>query len=1176
VKIGKIEIPEALVNALRDRDKGLVVFAGAGVSMGEPANLPSFRRLAEQIAEGTGETLQDSEPEDRFLGRLQHVDVHARAANILSSGKAAPTLLHRDLLRLFPSVDKVRIVTTNFDPLFGQAAKEVFENEPTLYRAPALPLGRDFDGIVHVHGALLRPREMVLTDADFGRAYLTEGWACRFLVEVFLHYPVLFVGYSHNDVIVSYLARALPVSKAYPRFALIPVAENDDAKRWQVLGIAPILYPSSGARDHKALYQGVARLADLVRRGMVDWRRELEELACNPPPLDDEELSKIEFALEHAATTRLFTKHTPHPDWLTWFERRHYLDVLFREGAPSDRDLALSVWLAEYYAASRPDDLLSIIAKQRTVINPSLWKKLIHRLNATQPNTLDSATVARWTCVLLATAPAEDTQFSLRMLGACCAKCGALMSAVQVFGAMVRMRLLLDPATSTSADGNEASRHPPDVSVQPLAQRFALDDLWQKCLKPNLTEVASFVLPLLVRQLEEQHFTLRAWGVANREFDSASFQRSAIEPHEQDKYHKAVDPLIDVARDCLEWMAANRPHVAAGWCELLAHSEVPLLRRLAVHTLSARTDLTADNKINWLLDRIELHDLPAHHEIYREIGSAYPQAGAPVRARIIEQVLAYGGGREEYPGKESHTAYERFAWLHWLHTADPNCVLTKQSLDAVRAKYPDFEPREHPDFTHWMHCGWVAHNSPLTVDQLVSKPASEWLTQLLDFQGDAFNGPDRDGLLNEVVEAAKRDFRWGLNLAAAITNVQERNTDLWPCLLRAWSDMDLAEPDYRQVLDWLRRPELHVSHPRETATALYSLVKDQGRPYAVQLLTEANEIAAAMWRSLDRTETRHDSNDWLQVAINHPAGILSQFWTEGLSLWRQQQNPRPKALNGEYCAILTWVTQDTSLAGRLGRAVLASHFSFLLSSDEGWTRTNLLPFFDADKPGPDFQAVWTGFLYSGHLNPVLADVLGGSFLKAVTQLDSDLAHWRERFVEFYSALLGYYADDPPSTWIPPLFKHGGIEVQRLFASHVGYHLQGLDESEQGEWWQRWLKQYWENRLDGVPAILDAHEITRMLEWLLHLPAVFPEAVALAIRTPKVSLPHDSLLYGLRESELVQQYPEAVARLLIHICGPESTAEASFVKEIADKLDRTKLDPSLNKELNETLARLGYA
>lgn len=51
---------------------------------------------------------------------------------------------------------------------------------------------------------------MVLTDADFGRAYLTEGWARRFLVEVFRQYTVLFVGYSHSDVVMNYLARASP------------------------------------------------------------------------------------------------------------------------------------------------------------------------------------------------------------------------------------------------------------------------------------------------------------------------------------------------------------------------------------------------------------------------------------------------------------------------------------------------------------------------------------------------------------------------------------------------------------------------------------------------------------------------------------------------------------------------------------------------------------------------------------------------------------------------------------------------------------------------------------------------------------------------------------------------------------------------------------------------------
>ena len=41
-----------------------------------------------------------------------------------------------------------------------------------------------------------RAKDMVLTDADFGRAYLTEGWAQRFLVDVFREFTVLFIGYS--------------------------------------------------------------------------------------------------------------------------------------------------------------------------------------------------------------------------------------------------------------------------------------------------------------------------------------------------------------------------------------------------------------------------------------------------------------------------------------------------------------------------------------------------------------------------------------------------------------------------------------------------------------------------------------------------------------------------------------------------------------------------------------------------------------------------------------------------------------------------------------------------------------------------------------------------------------------------------------------------------------------
>ena len=81
-KLGELyfdnRILEAAVNG------NLVIFAGAGVSMGAPSSLPSFEALASQIAEGTGSVPEG--PIDRFLGSLEHsgVNVLQRAKDILS------------------------------------------------------------------------------------------------------------------------------------------------------------------------------------------------------------------------------------------------------------------------------------------------------------------------------------------------------------------------------------------------------------------------------------------------------------------------------------------------------------------------------------------------------------------------------------------------------------------------------------------------------------------------------------------------------------------------------------------------------------------------------------------------------------------------------------------------------------------------------------------------------------------------------------------------------------------------------------------------------------------------------------------------------------------------------------------------------------------------------------
>ena len=68
MRIGSIDLPAKVIGALRSDE--LVVFAGAGVSVPPPSNLPSFEVLTEQVGAGCLTRAPD-DSFDRFLGRLK-------------------------------------------------------------------------------------------------------------------------------------------------------------------------------------------------------------------------------------------------------------------------------------------------------------------------------------------------------------------------------------------------------------------------------------------------------------------------------------------------------------------------------------------------------------------------------------------------------------------------------------------------------------------------------------------------------------------------------------------------------------------------------------------------------------------------------------------------------------------------------------------------------------------------------------------------------------------------------------------------------------------------------------------------------------------------------------------------------------------------------------------------
>ena len=212
--IQDVEIPGELV--ADHREGRLVLFVGAGASTGSPSDLPLFKELAEEIARlAERDYPNDGERPDQLLDRLRDegVDVHRLVKKVIGRPESSPNSLHRSIVGLAEAAGRLRIVTTNYDRHLSSCMPEPVEE----YAAPAVPMRRDFEGIVYLHGPLRQdPELLVVTATDFGEAYFNVPWATEFLKLMFRESTVLFVGYSHSDVLMEHLGRGLPpTSKRY-------------------------------------------------------------------------------------------------------------------------------------------------------------------------------------------------------------------------------------------------------------------------------------------------------------------------------------------------------------------------------------------------------------------------------------------------------------------------------------------------------------------------------------------------------------------------------------------------------------------------------------------------------------------------------------------------------------------------------------------------------------------------------------------------------------------------------------------------------------------------------------------------------------------------------------------------------------------------------------------------
>jgi len=384
-------------------DKGeLVIFVGAGISKPPPSNLPLFDGLVVEIGKqfGIGVTTDEvRRKEDKILGGWHDAKhhVHKAAAKILSNDKSRPTQLHNEIFKVFKESKKVRIVTTNFDKHLSEAARQVFPDDKIdEYYAPALPLGDDFEGLVYLHGsALLKSERMVLTSEDFGKAYFSKGWAREFLLSLFSQYTVLFVGYSHSDVLVSYLAYGLKHAGVKPRWSLISSdSSEEDRKNWQLLGVKTEKYLVDNDHQenpHNSLTEFFREWVTFVHESILDRANRLKLTTKNKFPEDDATVEFIDYCIKDPRFAQEFCNSIENEGWIGWMDQRGYFAPFFNDRKQREdwnkklelNEIAIARWLCSFVRKEYPETLLELFEKHNQsftddfsdILANTLWTK---------------------------------------------------------------------------------------------------------------------------------------------------------------------------------------------------------------------------------------------------------------------------------------------------------------------------------------------------------------------------------------------------------------------------------------------------------------------------------------------------------------------------------------------------------------------------------------------------------------------------------------------------------------------------------------------------------------------------------------------------------------------------------------------------------------------------------
>ncbi|MFI5909851.1 hypothetical protein [Dactylosporangium sp. NPDC051541] len=430
-----------------------------------------------------------------------------------------------------------------------------------------------------------------------------------------------------------------------------------------------------------------------------------------------------------------------------------------------------------------------------------------------------------------------------------------------------------------------------------------------------------------------------------------------------------------------------------------------------------------------------------------------------------------------------------------------------------------------------------------------------------------FDGPGWEDALRVLTATVHEHPADGL---AVLELTDTLSADIIAAVINGWSAVSLDQATAVAVLRRIGAMDLPLLAD-SVAELLIGGFAESASATKWHLMPEARQLATVLWDVLGPGDPPSGGTDWFALAINRPAGHIADFWIRAVHAdWTAAGDAwdgLPPEVRQPLETVLSGVEQPTWLA----QTVLTSRLSFFFAADRSWCERFLLPLMRWT--GDQEQAVraWTGYLAIGRITDDLFEAgLRDAYLDTVVHAGRFPANLGRVLLAHLAAIVVYSSRDP-LTWVDVFTARADDEQRVAWIDEVADNLARLEPDAVEQQWQRWMRRYWERRLDGVPTALTKGEASALVSWVPLLTASLEAGVNLATRHP-AGFNERRMFDGWSDERLVRQ-PALFARLLAHVL--KATTRPIWDLERVIAAIEAGVGPAIFVVIRDEALRLGY-